>query len=46
MSIFLRSLAVSLFSMTAGVPAVAAEHEWNDYDNVRSAIPSAIQATC
>lgn len=35
MSIFLRSLAVSLFSMTAGVPAVAAEHEWNVYDNVR-----------
>lgn len=35
MSVFLRSLAVSLFSMTAGVPAVAAEHEWNVYDNAR-----------
>ena len=35
MSIFLRSLAVSLFSMTAGVPAVGAEHEWNVYNNVR-----------
>lgn len=35
MNVILRSLAVFLFSVATGVPAVAAEHEWNVYDNVR-----------
>lgn len=35
MNIFLRSLATLLLGMAAGVSAIAAEHEWNVYENVR-----------